>query len=119
MLFFCASIITVFLIINFLHQNNFKDRLAFWQNAADNSPHSSLAQKNLGAMYYLEKKYSLSEQYSKKALIINPYETMAHNNLGLVYASAGKLEQAEKEYLLEINPGYGDAKIMLGILNAK
>ena len=111
-------IIIGFLTINFLHQNNFKNKMSFWQNAADNSPHSPLAQKNLGAMHYLEGNYYLSEKYSKKALEINPYETMAHNNLGLVYARAGRFEDAEKEYLKELsfNYSYDGGHYNLGLL---
>ena len=110
--------LVVFFGITFAHESAFSDRLAFWQNAALNSPHSSLAQKNLGAMYYLEKDYPLAEEYSRRALILNSQETMAHNNLGLVYAASGENEAAEREYLKEIsfNPYYASAHYNLGLL---
>jgi len=114
-------VIVIFFGITFTHENNFSDRLIFWQNAASNSPHSSLAQKNLGAMYYLEKNYSLAGEYSQKALTLNSYEPMAHNNLGLIYASRGQFVQAENEYLKEIsfNPLYDSAHYNLGLLYYK
>lgn len=117
-LFSGVLMISLFFGINFAHQDNFADKMAFWRNAARNSPHSSLAQKNLGAMYYLEKNYSLAEEYSKKALAINPYETMAHNNLGLIYASYGQFERAHEEYLKELsfNYSYDSAHYNLGLL---
>jgi tetratricopeptide (TPR) repeat protein len=104
--------------ITFIHQNVFADRLVFWQNAALHSPHSSLAQKNLGAMYYLDQNYDLAEVYSKKALALNPQEPMAHNNLGLIYATRGKLAEAESEYRQEIlfNPYYDNAHYNFGLL---
>lgn len=105
-------------VITFVHENVFADRLVFWQNAATHSPHSSLAQKNLGAMYYLDQNYELAEIYSKKALALNPEEPMAHNNLGLIDAARGQLEGARQEYLQELsfNPMYDDAHYNLGLL---
>lgn len=111
-------ILLVFFSMTFTHESVFADRLVFWQNAAIHSPHSPLAQKNLGAMYYLDQNYSLAEVYSKKALELNPNESMAHNNLGLSYAGEGRLQEAEQEYLNEIsiNPQYDDAHYNLGLL---
>ncbi|MDO8602065.1 MAG: tetratricopeptide repeat protein, partial [bacterium] len=111
-------VLLVFFGMTFAHENVFADRLVFWQNAALNSPHSSLAQKNLGAMYYLGQNYSLAETYSKKALEVNPQELMVHNNLGLIYVAEGRLKEAEEEYLQELsfNPYYDSAHFNLGLL---
>lgn len=111
-------LLVVFFVMTFSHERVFSDRLAFWENAAFNSPHSSFAQKNLGAMYYLDKKYELAEEYSKRALVLNPREIMAHNNLGLVFYSRGQAKEAEREYLEELsfNPYYDVAHYNLGLL---
>lgn len=111
-------IVFVFFSITFVYEGVFSDRLTFWQNAASHSPHSALAQKNLGAMYYLDKNYALAEAYSRKALALNAEEPMAHNNLGLVYVARGRWAEAEQEYLQElaVNPYYDSAHFNLGLL---
>mgnify|MGYP002347915773 CR=1 FL=1 len=111
-------IIITFGAINFFHQNNFRDRLSFWINASENSPSSPLAQRNLGAMYHLDKKLELAEKYYQKAIELNDLEPMVHTNLGLIYASRGSFGPAEREYLKEIsfNPDYDNAHFNLGLL---
>lgn len=112
---------SIFFILTFLHQNNFYDRTAFWKNAAENSPHSPLAQRNLGAMYYLDGQYDLAEAFYKKSLALNKFEPMVHNNLGLIYANRGLYREAEQEYLEELsfNPNYDNAHFNLGLLYYK
>ena len=111
-------ILMVFTFITWNHQNNFADKFSFWKNAAENSPHSPLAQKNLGAMYYLDKNYLLAEEYYKKSLALNELEPMVHSNLGLIYAGRGDTQNAEKEYQRELsfNPNYDNAHFNLGLL---
>ncbi|MCX5797457.1 MAG: tetratricopeptide repeat protein [Elusimicrobia bacterium] len=102
----------------FVHSRNFEDRMAFWKNAAETSPHSPLAHRNLGAMYYLDGQPSLAEPEYRRALELNPRELMAHNNLGLICMERGLLPEAEKEFLQElaVNPSYDNAFLNLGIL---
>lgn len=117
-LFPSLGILTLFFVLNFSHQGNFANRLSFWQNAAATSPHSPLAQRNLGAMYYLDGKIDLAEVYYRKALDLNPTEQMVHNNLGLIYAARGQAAVAFEEYQAElaINPSYDNAHFNLGLL---
>jgi len=118
---FVFIVLAGFSVINFMHQANFYDKISFWKNAAENSPNSSLAQKNLGAMYYLDGDYDFALQQYQKALTLSQYETMVHNNIGLVYANTGRFEEAEQEYLEELsfNPYYDDAHFNLGLLYYK
>ncbi|MEI7482304.1 MAG: tetratricopeptide repeat protein [Elusimicrobiota bacterium] len=120
-LYLTLTLLCVFVVITFNYQGNFADRLSFWKNAASASPHSPLAQRNLGAMYYLNGQHDLAENYYKKSLALNPTEQMVHNNLGLIYASRGQLDAAFKEYQLElaINPNYDNAHFNLGLLYYK
>ncbi|MDP2629821.1 MAG: tetratricopeptide repeat protein [Candidatus Uhrbacteria bacterium] len=113
-----AGLILVLSIITIVHSRNFANRLAFWKNATQNSPHYPLAHRNLGAMEYLDGDMDNAEKEFKRALELNSNEQMAHNNLGLVYVSKGKLTEAENEYKkeLEINPYYDDAYFNLGLL---
>jgi len=114
----CFVILIIFALITVIHSQKFNDRLTFWKQAANDSPHSPLAQRNLGAMYYLEGNADLAVEYYNKALLINPEEAMVHNNLGLIYAGKGNLVQAEKEYKLELAmyPNYDKALLNLGDL---
>ncbi len=115
------SVLFILSFITFLYSFSFRNRLSFWTNAATNSPHSPLAHRNLGAMYYLDGNLDKAEPEYKKSLELNPNEQMAHNNLGLIYMNKGQLAKAEEEYKKEflVNPLYDNAHFNLGILYAK
>ncbi|MCX6730138.1 MAG: tetratricopeptide repeat protein [Candidatus Portnoybacteria bacterium] len=111
-------IVVAFSVITLIHSQNLKDRISFWQNAVKNSPHSPLAHRNMGAMYYLDKNFDKAEQEYLKTIEINPNETMVHNNLGLIYMNNEDFDRAEQEYLkeIEINPLYENVYYNFGIL---
>ncbi|MCM2339330.1 MAG: tetratricopeptide repeat protein [Burkholderiales bacterium] len=113
-----GSLLLLFCVITLVHSRNFVNKIAFWENAAKNSPNYPLSHRNLGAMYYLDKRMDEAEKEFKNALELNPTEEMAHNNLGLVYLSKGMLKEAEEEYIkeLEVNPNYDNAYFNLGLL---
>ncbi len=114
-----AIIIIIFLAtLTFFHSLDFKNGLIFWQSAVRTSPDSSLAQRNLGVMYYFNNQLKLAEKQYQKSLLLDSQEPMAHNNLGLIYLREGKLKIAQKEFKLElsINPGYDKALFNLGNL---
>jgi len=108
-------------VITIFHTTNFRDRLSFWKNAVQHSPHSPLAHNNLGAMYYLDGQLDKAQIEYEKALELHPAEAMTHNNLGLIHAARGEFKEAEEEYKkeLEMNPGYDDANFNLGLLYEK
>ena len=72
-----TSIFCLFFVISFLYSFQFKDRMNFWRGAVNTSPHSPLAHRNLGAMYYLDGLLNLAEKECRKALELNPNEPMA------------------------------------------
>lgn len=108
----------VFLTVNIVHARNFKDRLSFWQNAVQCSPHAAVARGNLGAMYYLEGKYEAAVYEYRQALDLNPDQKMIHSNLGLILTVQKEWDRAEDEFLIEIskNPSYVDAYYNFGLL---
>jgi protein O-mannosyl-transferase len=116
-----VGVIIVFSVITFIHERNFSDKITFWTNAAITSPHSPLAQRNLGAMYYLAGDMEMAEMYYKKSLALNVNEQMVNNNLGLIYAARGDNIKAEAAYKreLSINPNYDNAHYNLGLLYYK
>ena len=117
-LIIAGSLILFFSVITLVHNRDFVDKLAFWKNAAENSPHYPLVHRNLGAMEYLNGDLINAEKEYRIALALNPNEPMAHNNLGLIYASQNKLTEAEAEYKNEIaiNPYYDSVYYNLGLL---
>jgi len=111
-------LIFILSVTSIIFSGNFANRLAFWNNAVNNSPHYPLAHRNLGAMELLDGNMDNAEKEFKKALILNSNEQMVHNNLGLIYAERGQFVDAEIEYNkeLEINPIYENAYLNLGLL---
>lgn len=102
----------------FFYMDTFKDGPNFWENAARHSPHSPLAQRGLGAIYYYNHRLDDALALFKKSLELNPKEKMAHGNVGLIYATKGMMAEAEAEYLKEIeqSPDYDDVHFNLGNL---
>ena len=47
-------LILVLSVLTFMHSLNFRSRSDFWKSAVETSPHSPLARRNLGAMYYID-----------------------------------------------------------------
>jgi tetratricopeptide (TPR) repeat protein len=104
-------LVLVLSVSSLWRSRDYQDSLTFWRAAAKNSPHSVLAQKNLGAMLYFSGQPQAALERYQAALAINQSEAMVHNNIGVIYLDAGLLDQAEKEFRLEllINPGYENA----------
>ncbi|MEI6529562.1 MAG: tetratricopeptide repeat protein [Candidatus Falkowbacteria bacterium] len=111
-------LIVFFMALSYRHLQVFKNRISFWQSAVSTSPHSALANRNLGAMYYLDNNLVEAEKSYRQALAINDKEPMAHNNLGLIYFDQGNYGQAEREYKKELSlyPSYDKALVNLGNL---
>lgn len=114
-----AVLVLLFLaVLSFRYSNNFRDRMIFWQSVVNSSPHSALAYRNLGVIYYSEEKFDEAEAYFYKSLEISPDEPMANNNLAAIYMYLGNLEKAESflEKELAINPYYDVAFYNLGMI---
>ncbi|MFZ4631988.1 MAG: tetratricopeptide repeat protein [Patescibacteria group bacterium] len=114
----CALILIILAALTLWHSAKFSNRLSFWKSAVSDSPHSPLAQKNMGAMYYLEGNSDLALINYNKTLELSPNEPMVHNNIGLIYQERGNYGQAEKEYKNELimYPEYDKALYNLGNL---
>ncbi|MFA5886241.1 MAG: tetratricopeptide repeat protein [Patescibacteria group bacterium] len=114
-----VCLILLFLAVLNLRQGAyFSDRLTFWNRAVLDSPHSALAQRNLGVMLYFEGDLEAAIRHYRQALEINPQEVMVHNNLGVIYLARKEYPQAEKEFKqeLQFNPNYDKALFNLGDL---
>jgi tetratricopeptide (TPR) repeat protein len=114
-------ILCLFSSITIWHSRDFKDQLTFWKAAVKDSPHSPLANRNLGVMYYFNNDLVNSEKYYKASSALNPTEPMVHNNLGVIYMGQKKFKEAELEFNkeLEVNPGYDKAIYNLNDLKSR
>lgn len=100
------------------YQDAFQNRRAFARAAVRESPHSSLAHKNLGLGYHAAGKIDQAFEEYRAALALNPAEPMAHNNLGSILGSQKHFAAAEQEFRQElaVNPGYAPAHHNLAAL---
>jgi tetratricopeptide (TPR) repeat protein len=113
-----GTTLSLLFLLTLWHSRNFSDRLTFWRAAATSSPHSALAQRNLGVMYYFMGDVPAAILYYTKALALNPREVMVHNNLGVIYLNQRNWVLAEQEFRAElaVNPNYDKALFNIGDL---
>ncbi len=118
LIIFTGLIALLFSAKTISYSRDFRDRLTFWHKAVLTSPHSPLAHRNLGAMYFLDGNWDQAQEAFKKSLALNSQEPMVHNNLALVYMNKKRYAEAEREFLKEIEyyPRYDNAYYNLGLL---
>ena len=112
------AILATLFYMSLNYSGHFRNAVSFWEYAAERSPHSPLAQANLGWIYDTELRSDEAEDRFKRALALNPLQRYAHNSLGCIYERKGLPEKAEAEYLMEIKvtPYYDKARINLANL---
>ena len=113
-----AAVILGLSALSLRHMTAFRDRVAYWESAAQGQPRSSFIRNSLGAVYQMEGDGERAVAQYRKTLKINPHEPIVHNNLGLIAASQGDYWGALREYQMEIavNPTYPNVFLNLGAL---
>lgn len=99
-------------ILNYRHQQNFKDPLAFWEQAYATSPHSAYATM----MYAARMEGSKKESYvlMRKAYALNPHEKYLNYYYGVMLQEQDSLLESEKYFLNEKNTsGYYECDFYL------
>jgi tetratricopeptide (TPR) repeat protein len=111
-----AVIILGLSALSLRHMTAFRDKISYWESAAQGQPGSAFIQNSLGAAYQMEGEVTKAVEQYRQVLKINPYEPIVHNNLGLIAASRGDYQAALREYQMEIavNPGYPNVYLNLG-----
>jgi len=91
---------------------NFSDRATFARALARGSPHSSLAQRNLGVAEQLAGNSDAARRAYERALAADPDERLVHNNLAVLLMAEGNLAAAERELRAELasNPESREAR---------
>jgi hypothetical protein len=98
-------------ILNFQHQKNFADPLAFWTQAATTSPNSAYANMMLGA-----REDNLQDSYAlfRKAYRLNPKEKYLNFYYGVMLQKEDSVKESEKYLLAEKNTsGYYECDFYL------
>ena len=72
-----------------------------------------MVRTKLGTAHLQERHFPLAFREFFIAVELNPNNPVAHNQLGLTYILAGKIEQAEEHIkkALQLDPKYTDARI--------
>jgi len=115
------ALLVIFAALTLRYEPVFQNRIAFWEKAHQDSPTLALATRNLGAMYYLDKRLDESESLFQETLKLSPNEAMVYNNLGLIAMDKNNFFEAEELYVkaIELDPVYADAYFNLGLLYIK
>ena len=111
--FFIGGIIVAGLlaIMNFIHQKNFEDRIAFWSSAVETSPHSAYANMMLAARLDNNQE---SFKLFRKAYQLNPKEKYLNYYYGVMLQKQDSVMQSEKYLFTEKNTsGYYECDFYL------
>lgn len=109
-------IVIFFSAITFLHISDFKDKLAFWQNAVLHSPGSPIAHMNLGSAYHTDGQLDRAEMEFRKTLELNPNQAMGYSNLADIAIQRNRLQEAMHyvQKALAADPLYAEGHYNLG-----
>jgi len=81
---------------------DYADRTTFARALARGSPHSALAQRNLGVAEQLSGNPGAARRAYERALAADPGEPLVHNNLAVLLMAEGNLAAAEGELRAEL-----------------
>lgn len=101
----------IFMVINYGHQQKFKNEITFWENAVIDSPSSSYAHKLLGVKYFNKSKNEKSGEETKKALKIDSTERYANLYYAKYLQTKNPKDPKIEYYLLreeKYHPGFLD-----------
>lgn len=106
-----AALILVFFARAWFYTGDFENRMTFARAAVEESPHSSLAHRNLGVAYHLQGELADARREYQAALAEDAGEPIAHNNLAVILMAEGQLAEAERHLReeLAISPQYRPA----------
>lgn len=103
-------------LVNLYKQGQFKHALKQAENLLQKFPKSSLLFNIQGVVLQSLRKYELSVDAFKRALVIDPSHAATYFNMGISLQEQEQLEEAIKAYAkaLAIKPDYADAYINMG-----
>jgi tetratricopeptide (TPR) repeat protein len=98
--------------ISLLGTQNVDEALTEFGRAATSDPRNARAQWYLTIILMSRREVAAAEEHAIKFVALAPDDPEAHDLLGRIWASQGKLDaaQAQFEKSLQLNPGYQDAR---------
>lgn len=98
-----------------------KDNYSLWLDTVKKMPDSSLAQSEVGLLYFEQGRFGEAVSQIQNAIKLNPKDPIYHYNLGLMYARQRKFKEAIKAYqtALRLKPDYYEARMNLAITIAQ
>lgn len=114
------GITLIFIVINFKHQQKFKNEITFWENAVLDSPSSSYAHKLLGVKYFNKGKFDQSKEEIQEALRIDSTERYANFYYAKNLFQKNSKDPKGEYYLLKeekLHPGFIDNLFELAKVN--
>lgn len=113
-----AFVFVLCAVASFRHAALFRDRLVLAKALVAGSPHSSLAEHNLGVAYQTRGETELARGAYHRALALDPDEPVVHNNLAVISMAEGRLTDAERELEAELarHPGSLEAAQNLALV---
>jgi tetratricopeptide (TPR) repeat protein len=89
-----------------LQNNQLKEARADFMKATKYNRQYPDALNNIGAVYYVERKYGNAARYFKKALALDETRAPFHVNLGAAWFAQNEMDRAIREYVraLELDP---------------
>lgn len=116
------TIIGLFAYLNYEHNKNYRNECAYWKNAVETSPHSSVAHRGMGVYYSRQKQFEKAIEHYLISIKMNSKVTMSHNNIAAIYIEQQRYEEAKKELEIELkvdpwsSPGYFNMGVAEGML---
>lgn len=96
-----VAVCLVLAIINYNHQQKFRDAITFWKEATHSSPHSAYANMMLGARLK-DSDPEKADSLIKAAFALNPEEKYVNYYMGKMMVDLDSFDTAEKYFLAEI-----------------
>lgn len=100
-----------------INLKRFDDAINYFEQAVDLKEDFEYL-LGLGGLYLLKKRFFDSEKILKKAVLLNPQSSSAHDNLGVIYAQTGEFNKAIRRFekALALNPKSADVYYNLGLV---
>lgn len=96
------AILVIFILLNLIHQQNYRSGKDFYSNAVKGSPRLAFAHTHLAGMYLAEKNFDMAIYEYKTAISLKRTEPQAHNNLGVAYMRLGNMDKALEQFEIEL-----------------
>ncbi len=119
--FIVLTIATIYGVATFFRNEVFRTELAFWTDVTQKVPRNSRGFNVLGSTYMTEKQPELAFANLKHAIEIEPGESGALCNLGILFAEQGDIAEslAYFDQAIAVNPKLFDPHFNRGLLMLK